>query len=229
MIKRSKIFEVYEDSLKNKRRLFTINSTPGLRFFSENIIRQQNLEFREWDPYKSKLAALILNGCTNIGVRKGNIVLYLGCSHGYTASFVSDIVGKEGLIFAVDISARVMRDFMFLSEKRKNLVPILADANKTKELEQRICLADILYQDLAQKNQVQIFLKSAKNFLKDNGYAILCVKARSINVVAKPDIIYNSVRKEIGKELTIIDFRKLEPYQKDHCVIICIKKPVKII
>lgn len=222
-IQQSKIFEVYETEERKKKVLFTINLTPGKKVYDEKLIKQDNNEYREWSDYSSKLAALILKGCPNIGLRKNNVVLYLGSASGTTVSHVSDIVGKEGFIFAIDFAPRVMRDLVFVCEERKNIAPILSDANKPENFIERVSEVDILYQDIAQKNQIDIFLKNIDLFLKDKGYALLAVKARSIDVTKNPKEIFKNVRKELEKYLTIIDFRLLEPYQKDHCMFVCKK------
>jgi len=222
-IQQSKIFEVYETEERKKKVLFTINLTPGKKVYDEKLIKQDNNEYREWSDYSSKLAALILKGCPNIGLRKNNVVLYLGSASGTTVSHISDIVGKEGFIFAIDFAPRVMRDLVFVCEERKNIAPILSDANKPKNFIERVSEVDILYQDIAQKNQIDIFLKNIDLFLKDKGYALLAVKARSIDVTKNPKEIFKNVRKELEKYLTIIDSRLLEPYQKDHCMFVCKK------
>ena len=222
MISKSKIFEVYED--KSKRRLYTINLAPGKKVYDEQLINQNNIEYREWDPYGSKLAAAILNGCNNIFLRKDDVVLYLGSATGTTVSHVSDIVGKDGFVFAVDIAPRVMRDLIFNCEERENIAPILADANHIKELMERVSPADVIYQDIAQKDQVEIFLKNVNAFLKKDGYALLAIKARSIDVTKNPKLIFKEVREQLEKELIIVDYRLLEPYQKDHCMFICKNK-----
>lgn len=224
MISKSKIFEVFEEKSKNGKKLFTINLIREKKFFNENLLIQDNVEFREWDPYSSKLAAAILNNCPNICLRRNDVVLYLGCSHGYTASFVSDIIGKEGFVFAVDIAPRVLRDMIFMCNERKNIAPILADANKPYSYAERISQVDFLYQDIAQKNQVEIFLKNIALFLKKDGYALLAVKARSIDVTKNPKDIFKQVRKALEENLTIIDSRNLEPYQKDHQFFVCKNK-----
>ena len=222
MITKSKIFEVFEDIPRKK--LFTINLTPGKRVYEEPLVKQNNIEYREWDAHSSKLAALILNKCNNIFLRKNDFVLYLGSSTGTTISHVSDIVGKEGFVFAVDLAPRVMRDLIFNLEARKNVVPILESANHTNKLMERISVVDIIYQDIAQKNQVDIFLKNISNFLKKDGYGILAIKARSIDVTKKPKQIFNQVREQLENELTIIDYKTLEPYQKDHAMFIVKRK-----
>jgi len=222
MITKSKIFEVYED--KAKKKLFTINLTPGKRVYDEQLIKQNNIEYREWDPYGSKLASAIFNGCKNIFIRKDNIVLYLGSASGTTVSHVSDVVGKDGFIFAVDIAPRVMRDLIFNLESRKNVAPILEDANKIKNLLEKISIVDVIYQDIAQKNQVEILIKNINTFLKKDGYAIVAIKARSIDVTKHPKEIFKEVREKLEKELIIVDYRTLEPYQKDHVMFICKNK-----
>jgi fibrillarin-like pre-rRNA processing protein len=222
MITRSKIFEVYEDRARN--RLYTINLVPGKKVYGEQLVKLDNTEYREWDVYSSKLAAAILNRCTNIFLRKGDVVLYLGSASGTTVSHVSDIVGKEGFVFAVDVAPRVMRDLLFNCEGRKNICPILADANKINILGERISAVDIIYQDVAQKSQVDIFIKNMKAFLKKDGYGILAVKARSIDVTINPKIIFKDVMDRLEKEFVVVDYRTLEPFQKDHCMLICKNK-----
>ncbi|MCK4590093.1 MAG: fibrillarin-like rRNA/tRNA 2'-O-methyltransferase [Nanoarchaeota archaeon] len=212
----SKIFDVYQD----RNRLYTINLTPKQSFFQERLIKKGSKEFREWDPRRSKLAAAILKGCHNIFIRKNDIVLYLGASHGYTPSFVSDIIGENGYIFALDLAPRTTRDLVFLCEKRKNIIPIMADANQPNLYLDKVCQADIIYQDVAQRNQAEIFLKNINLFLKPGGYALLAVKARSIDIKKKPKVIFNEVRTFLEKHTKVIDFKTLEPYQKDHAFII---------
>ena len=223
MIAKSNIFEVYESHGKRKQ-LYTMSLVPQHSVYGERFIEEDGIEYREWDASKSKLASSILKGSPNIGIRKNDVVLYLGSASGTTVSHVSDIVGNGGLVFAVDIAPRVMRDLIFLSYKRKNISPILADSNKTDLLKERVSAVDVLYQDVAQKHQVEIFLKNIDLFLKKSGYALLALKARSIDVTKHPKIIFKEVKERLEKSLTIIDYRELEPFQKDHCMFICKKK-----
>ncbi|MAG91258.1 fibrillarin [Candidatus Woesearchaeota archaeon] len=224
MIKPSKIFEVFESQEGRKKRLYTRNLVPTKNVYGERLVKENNTEYREWDASKSKLAASILKGSLNICIRKNDVVLYLGSASGTTVSHVSDILGNEGFIFAVDLAPRVMRDLIFLCYQRKNIAPILADANKIKEIQERISEVDVIYQDIAQKDQTNIFLKNIDLFLKHGGYAILAVKARSIDVTKKPAHIFKEVREKLEKTLTIIDYRELDPFQKDHCFFICKKR-----
>lgn len=213
-----KIFEIFQEA--RGRRIFTRSIAPGITPFRERIVHEKGQEYREFDPTRSKLSAMIMKGCTNIGIRKNDVVLYLGASHGYTPSFVSDILGKTGLLFGIDPAPRVMRDLVFLSEERQNIVPILADANHPETYADKICLADVVYQDIAQKNQGEIFLKNCRLLLKKGGYGLLAVKARSIDIKKNPKQIFLEVRQMVEKELTVIDFRILDPFEGDHCMMV---------
>jgi fibrillarin-like pre-rRNA processing protein len=221
MIGPSKIFEVFQDK---KRRIYTKNINPGKKVYDERLIKQEGLEYREWNPKKSKLAASILKGTPNMGIRKGDIILYLGCSTGTTPSHISDILGAEGFLFGLDFAPRMMRDFVFLCEQRKNMTALLEDANHPERYKDRVCKVDVVYQDVAQRNQSEILLKNCDMFLKDGGYAIIAVKARSVDVTKRPKAVFDQVRKEIERELIIIDYRLLDPFEKDHCMFICKKK-----
>ena len=224
MVQKSKIFEVYESQEGKRRQLYTVNLILGKKVYGERLVVENGVEYREWDAFKSKLASSILKGSPNICIRKNDVVLYLGSASGTTVSHVSDIVGDEGFIFAVDLAPRVMRDLIFLCYQRANIIPILADANKTDQFKERISAVDVLYQDVAQKNQLDIFLKNVDLFLKNDGYALLAVKARSVDVTKNPKQIFREFKEKLEKALTIIDYRELDPFQKDHCMFICKKK-----
>ncbi len=219
--RKEKIFEIHRD----KRIIFlTKNLAPGKVVYGEKVLVEDAEEYRFWEPKSSKLCAALHKGLKNIFLKQGDAVLYLGASTGTTVSHVSDIIGNEGLVFAVEISPTTCRELVFLAEDRVNIAPILADANKPELYLSKISKVDWLYQDIAQKNQTEIFLKNSKLFLKDQGYAILALKARSINFAKEPQKIFEETKQQLQKEFEIIDEIKLEPFQKDHCLFVCRKK-----
>lgn len=55
---------------------------------------------------RSKLAASVLAGVDNIHIKPGAKVLYLGAASGTSVSHVSDIVGPDGAVYAVEFSHR---------------------------------------------------------------------------------------------------------------------------
>ncbi|PIN81601.1 fibrillin [Candidatus Woesearchaeota archaeon CG10_big_fil_rev_8_21_14_0_10_30_7] len=160
------------------------------------------------DPYHSKLIAAIKKK-VKIDLRKEDYALYLGASTGTTVSYVAEIV--KG-VFAVEIGQRVMRELVFLAEERKNISPILEDANHPEKYGDVFC--DWLFQDVAQKNQVEIFLKNFKMFKPRTG--ILVIKARNIDASKKSEDVFKKCEEELKKEVKIIEQKDLSPYQKDH-------------
>ena len=44
------------------RDLFTRNLRPGERVYGEELRNVGGVEYREWDPFRSKMAALLLRG-----------------------------------------------------------------------------------------------------------------------------------------------------------------------
>lgn len=222
-IKKTDIDGVYTLSKDNKiKKIFTKSIAPGFRPFNESIVKQKGIEYREIDPNRSKLASAIKKG-VNTHIKSDAIVLYLGSSYGYTPSFVSDII-EDGFIFALDFAPRVVRDLIFITEKRKNMAPILADANNPLSYSHLVTEVGYVYQDIAQKNQLEIFEKNCNLFLKKGGYGFLALKARSIDVSRKPKEIFKEARNRIKKYFEIIDYTTLDPFQKDHAVFIVKKK-----
>ena len=217
-MKETRLKGVYQISGKI---IATKNLAKGISVYGEKIFCEQGEEFREWNPFRSKLAAAIRKGISQIGIKPGDVVLYLGASTGTTSSHVSDIVGEKGFIFALDFAPRVVRDLVWVCESRKNMTALLEDASIPESYAGRVTEVDAIYQDIAQKDQVEILIKNCRLFLKKGGFAILCVKARSIDVTKHPKNIFKEVKKKLEKEMIIADYRELEPFEKDHAIFIC--------
>ncbi len=214
---------VYEKPRGKRFILLTKNIVPGKKVYDEPLIKDKGIEYREWNPNRSKLAAALMKGINDIHIKENDYILYLGAASGTTASHLSDIIGNKGFIYAVDFSPRVVRDLVFVAENRKNIAPILADASKPETYYKNISNVDVIYQDIAQREQADIFLGNFK-FLKNNGTAILCVKARSVDIAKKPKQIFKEMRERLEKETKIIDYKELGPFEKDHAIFICKKK-----
>ncbi len=207
-----------------KNKLVTKNLVPGEKVYGENLFKFNGVEYREWKPQRSKLGAAIKKGLKTFPFNDGSRVLYLGSAEGTTVSHISDIVGLKGVVFGVDISARVMRKFVMLCEKRKNLVPIMQSANHPELYKEFVLEVDVLFQDVSQKNQSEIFLKNAECFLKKNGIGLLAVKARSIDVAANPKKVFKEVEESLKKDFNVLQVLFLEPFEKDHALIVGRKK-----
>ena len=197
----------------------TKNLNPGTSVYGEELI-QEDAEYRIWNPRRSKLAAALLNGLENLELDDASKVLYLGASTGTTVSHISDIV-IDGRIYAVEFSPTTAKKLVQLSRQRPNIAPILGDATKPKGYMNIVEKADLVYCDVAQPTQTELFMKNMNLFLKDDGMGMITIKARSIDVVQKPKKIFKQEEKKlIEKGFKIIDKVKLEPYEKDHIALV---------
>lgn len=201
-------------------RIATVNLAPGKRVYGERLFKWKDLELREWNPYRSKLGAALLKGIEELPIKEGHKILYLGAATGTTPSHVSDIVGLIGRVYALDVAPRVMRELIAVCETRPNMFPMLADARKPHEYRHIVELVDGIYADIAQPDQASIVADNAEFFLKDGGYLLLAIKARSIDVTREPSEVFKQqidILKERGFE--IIDMVHLEPFDKDHAMV----------
>ncbi|MEM2674514.1 MAG: fibrillarin-like rRNA/tRNA 2'-O-methyltransferase [Candidatus Hadarchaeales archaeon] len=201
-----------------RRRPATPNLCPGTKVYGEELVTVEGKEYRIWDPFRSKLAAALVKGLEKLPIREGSKVLYLGAASGTTASHVSDVVGVRGVVYCIEFSARSLRDLLISCGNRKNMVPILADARRPEEYRFLVSEVDVVYEDVAQPDQTEILLKNAEVFLKRGGYALLALKARAVDVTAKPKEVFEREKKKLEKEMLLIDFRTLEPFEKDHAM-----------
>ncbi len=202
------------------RKLATVNLAPGAQVYGERLLMIQNVEYRLWDPHRSKLAAAILKGIKEAPISSDKKVLYLGAASGTTASHAADLVGISGLVYCVEISSRPLRDLLVVCNRRTNMVPLLADARQPGSYCALVEKADVIYQDVAQPDQTDILLANVKAFLREGGHAVLALKARSIDVTKEPREIFNDEMEKLEKELEIIDAKILDPYEKDHAMLV---------
>lgn len=205
---------------EGNKKLATKNLSPGNKVYEERLIDYRGEEFRTWDPYRSKLAASILREMENIPINEGSKVLYLGAASGTTPSHVSDIVGPEGMVYCVEISSRPLRDLLVTCEQRPNMAPILDDAQKTEDYRALVEQVDVIYQDVAHPEQTDILLENSRAFLKEDGAAMVALKARSIDVTKKPREIFRGEMDRMSKEMEILDSKLLDPYEKDHAMVL---------
>lgn len=132
--------------------LVTKNLVPGEAVYGEKRISVEGgvegtkVEYRVWNPFRSKLAAGVLGGLDQIFIAPGKKVLYLGAASGTSVSHVADIVGpvcsqpifllvsflnlesflQEGIVYAVEFSPRSGRDLIGMAKKRTNVIRTLS-------------------------------------------------------------------------------------------------------
>jgi fibrillarin-like pre-rRNA processing protein len=197
--------------------LLTRNAVPGNRVYGERLFNHRGTEYREWVPNRSKLAAYIKCGGSFYPFKEDSKVLYLGAASGTTSSHVADLAFR-GAVYCVEISQRSFRDLVKVCETRKNMIPILADATKPDEYSFAVESPTVVYQDIAQKNQVGIFIKNLRAFNVKQG--MLVIKARSEDVTKDPAEIFRETRATLVREgYEVIDLVDIDRYEKDHAMI----------
>jgi fibrillarin-like pre-rRNA processing protein len=200
-------------------KLATINLAPGKKVYNEELIRVDGIEYRLWNPYRSKLAAAILKGLKYMDIKKGSSVLYLGVATGTTSSHVSDIVGNNGAVYALELSERNMRELIKVCESRSNMVPILADARYVNKYEQYIESCDVIYQDISTKEQAKVLLENSR-FLKSKGIAYFIIKSQSIDIRNSPSKTYEKELKILNGKFEVLQKFSLEPYDSMHLFVV---------
>jgi len=206
---------------EGEKKLSTENLVPGNQVYKEKLVLKKGIEYRVWDPFRSKLAASIMNDLEEFPFQEKSSVLYLGVSTGTTISHISDIVGPKGIIFGVEHSSRVARDFLDrVASHRKNIIPIIQDARRPQDYFSVYNKMDIVYSDIAQPDQTEIAISNCKLYLKNNGYLFLVIKTRSIDVTQPPKKIIVGELKKLRTDFQILQQIDLHPYDKDHAMII---------
>lgn len=210
--------------------LVTRNMVPGESVYSEKRIvvegEEGKVEYRVWNPFRSKIAAAILGGIENIWIKPGSKVLYLGAASGTTVSHVSDIVGPTGLVYAVEFSHRSGRDLINVAKKRTNIIPIIEDARYPQKYRMLVGMVDVLFADVAQPDQARILAMNAHHFLKNEGNFVISIKANCIDSTASPEIVFaREVKKLQEEQFKPREQITLEPYERDHAVVVGVYRP----
>jgi len=187
--------------------------------YGEKIFEHGGERYREWTPWRSKLSAMLVKGY-EIDLRGEERVLYLGAASGTTLSHLADIV-DEGILYAVEYSAKPFRKLLELAKSRENIIPIFGDASKPWEYSGIVEKVDLIYQDVSQRNQVEILKLNSEFFLKHGGKILMMVKAKSIDSTADAEQVFKAVLEEISKYFEIIKSDRLEPFHKEHIFIYC--------
>lgn len=211
----------------------TKNVTPGESVYGEKRISVdesvQNddgtttttkVEYRMWNPFRSKLCAAIAGGADDIYMKPGSRVLYLGGASGTSVSHVADLVGPTGYVYAVEFSSRSGRDLIAMASKRPNVVPIVEDARQPARYRMIVPMVDVIFADVAQPDQARIVAMNANWFLKVGGGVLISIKANCIDSTAPPaEVFANEVQKMRAESIKPKYQLTLEPFERDHCLV----------
>lgn len=202
------------------RELYTRNGDPGRRVYGEVLRTSGGVEYRQWDPFRSKLAALLLKGGPTDLLDPVAAALYLGGAHGTTASHLSD-VWPDATIFVIEKSPTSFAPLLALARRRANLLPILADAQLPERYRADLPEVDFLYQDVAQRDQARIFVDNARVSLAPGGRGILMLKVRSVTQRRPSPVVVRETRSELVRGgLRVTSEWPLAPFARDHVALV---------
>lgn len=203
----------------------TLNLVPGETVYGEKKVQvevnEKKIEYRVWNPFRSKLGAAIISGVESIHMGPGSKVLYLGAASGTTVSHVSDIVGPEGLVYAVEFSHRSGRDLINVAKKRTNIIPIIEDARHPHKYRMLVGMVDCIFADVAQPDQARIVAINSHAFLKNEGWIVISIKANCIDSTAEAAVVFaGEVEKLRSEKIKPKEQITLEPYERDHAIVV---------
>ena len=214
--------QISEGVWKDGNRLYTKNLAPGKKVYDERLVKNDDMELREWNPSRSKLGAAIANGMKAAPMLNDSKILYLGASTGTTVSHVSDIC-SSGIVYSIEFAERVFRSLLDISEGRKNIAPIFADVRKP-EIYSWIEECDVVFTDISQPDETEIAMRNAGTFLKNSGILMIAVKSQSIDVTKKPEEVYEQeAGKLVAAGYEVLEVIDLEPHEEKHCLIVARK------
>jgi fibrillarin-like pre-rRNA processing protein len=173
-------------------------------------------EWRLWDANRSKLGAALESGMET-GLRPDATVLYLGAASGTTVSHVADVAGPT---YAVEFAPRPAADLLSVAENRDRLFPLLKDARHPERYAHIVeAGCDLLVQDVATRDQAAVARRNAR-FLADDGRLFLAIKARSEDVTASPDDVFDRVLAALESAYEVEATERLEPHHDDHLAVV---------
>lgn len=217
---------------KQGKSLWTRNAVKGVSVRGERRKREGRIEWRKWDPTRSKVAAALIRTSgetSSLLPDPGSKCLYLGASTGGTVSYIHDIVcGAEnhhrGQVVAVEISPRMVRDLASLSDRRAGLVPVMADARRIEEVAPFLSSkVEWIHQDLSIADQAETFLRICFSFLSPGGKALLSLKAASERSSDGDDESrFNKAEKILQEsDLTLLERIDLRGMEEQHVLFVC--------
>ncbi|XP_017229281.2 uncharacterized protein LOC108204391 isoform X3 [Daucus carota subsp. sativus] len=195
----------------------TRNLVPGEALYGEELIFVQNeggteVEYRVWNPLMSNLANAIMCGVTNIWVKPGSRILYLGddvCQ--ITLSHLSDLVGLDGLVYVVGLSDVAVK----MAEKRPNVITVFQKPSCIGKYRMVVGMVDVIYADI-HSDEVHTITSNIIYYLRAGGHYLVYTRASNIysTTRGKDPFAYHHRQ----KEFTPIEAVMLEPIDREYAM-----------
>ena len=147
-----------------------------------------------------------------IPLKTGSVVLDLACGKGAYAIHISEIIGDEGLIYAVDLwkEGLLLLDEQINKKNITNIMPLIADVTEQIEIDDHsidICLMATVLHDFEEADKTDPVLKEIKNLLRPNG-CFAVIEFKKIKGPPGPPIHIRLSEDEVEKIVIGYGFRK---------------------
>ncbi len=196
----------------------TVGTLPPV--FGERWVERDGTTYRSFEPNRSKLAAALLKGWSGGVPAAGERWLYLGAASGTTASYVADLVGTGGRVYAVERSLRPFARLVGLADRWPNLLPVLGDARQPLEYTGLVPPVDGVYADIAQPDQVEIVRSNAELFLRGPGTRfLLALKTSSMGRDLAASAHLARTEDALRPVLHLSPAVALEPFHRGHYLV----------
>lgn len=111
---------------------------------------------------------------TTLPIKSGSVVIDLACGKGIYSMFLSEIVGEQGLVYAVDLweEGLLLLEEQIEKKNISNIMTLLADAGKQIDIDDYsadICLMATVLHDFEEAGQADTVLEDIKTLLKPDG------------------------------------------------------------
>ena len=168
--------------------------------------------WRDWNPWRSKLAAWLRASRREWPLEPDARVLYLGAAEGTTVSHVCDLC-PQGRVAAVEVSPTAMAELLVVAERYQNLLPVLTDAHFPARYAPQAEGCGFLYQDIAQRDQLAIFRRNWDFYCPREG--LLMLKAPGIRAGA-PEAVLDEAEAELRETFATVERSDIAKWAKGH-------------
>ena len=114
----------------------------------------------------------------------------------------------------------------------QNLAPaIVEDARTPQKYRMLLSAVDVIFADVAQPDQARIVALNAEYFLKNEGHAVISIKASCVDSTVAPEVVFASeVQFLKSNKFKPLEQVTLEPYERDHAMVsgTCDGEPVTL-
>lgn len=91
-------------------------------------------------------------------------------------------------------------------------------------------MVDTIFADVAQPDQARIVLLNAQYFLKIGGFVVISIKANCIDSTAPAEAVFaQEVKKLQLEKVKPLEQVTLEPYERDHAVVVGVFRLVSVV